>query len=59
MHNGMATKITKLGLFQEKWVTLYLNMKEGLSIFMTTVIKCRFNYDICNANMTLFEMSLL
>jgi len=36
------------------------NMKEGLCMFMTTVIKCHSrNNDIFNANMTLFEMSLL
>jgi len=29
-------------------------------MFMTTVIKCHLlNYDIFNANLTLFEMSLL
>jgi len=33
---------------------------EVLCIFLTTVIKCNsLNYDIFNANMTLFEMSLL
>jgi len=37
-----------------------MNMKEVLCMFMTTVIKCHFlNYDIFNANMTLFGMSLL
>jgi len=34
-------------------------MTTGLCMFMTTVIKCSLNYDILNANMTLFEMSLL
>jgi len=36
------------------------NMKEVLCMFMTTVIKWySLNYDIFNANMTLFETSLL
>jgi len=36
-----------------------LNMKEVLCMFVTTVFKCHLlNYDIFNANMTLFEMSL-
>jgi len=33
-----------------------MNMKECLFMFMRTVIKCHsLNYDIFNANMTLFE----
>jgi len=33
--------------------TFILNMKEVLSMFMTTVIKCHsLSYDIFNANMT-------
>jgi len=41
-------------------MTRVMNMKEGLYMFMTTVIKFNFfSYDIFNANMTLFEMSLL
>jgi len=36
-----------------------MNMKEVLCTFVTTVIKCHsLNYDIFNANMTLFEMSV-
>jgi len=41
-------------------MTYVLNMKEVLCMFVTTVIKCHLlSYDIFNANMTLFEMSLL
>jgi len=41
-------------------MTHVMDMKEVLCMFMTTVIKCHFlNYDIVNANMTMFEMSLL
>jgi len=41
-------------------MTYVMNMKEVLSMVMTTVIKCHsLNYNIFNANMTLFEMSLL
>jgi len=41
-------------------MTFVMNMKEVLSMFVTTVIKCHsLSYDIFNANMTLFEMSLL
>jgi len=37
-----------------------MNMKEVLCMFVTAVIKCHsLNYDIFNANMTLFEMSFL
>ncbi len=37
-----------------------MNMKVFLCMFMTTVIKCHSqSYVICNAKMTLFEMSLL
>jgi len=37
-----------------------MNMKEVLCMFVRTVIKCHsLNYDILNANLTLFEMSLL
>jgi len=40
-------------------MTYVLNMKEGLCMFVT-VIKCHsLNYDVFNANVTLFEMSLL
>jgi len=36
-----------------------MNMKEVLFMFVTTVIKCHsLSYDIFNANMTLFEMSI-
>jgi len=39
-------------------MTYVLNMKEVLCMFMT-VIKCHsLSYDIFNANMTLFEISL-
>jgi len=35
-----------------------MNMKQVLCMFMTNVIKCQsLNYDIFNANMTLFEIS--
>jgi len=41
-------------------MTYVMNVKEVLCMFVTTVIKCySLNYDIFNANMTLFEMSLL
>jgi len=41
-------------------MTYVMNMKEVLCMFMTTVIMCHsLSYDIFNANMTLFEMSLL
>jgi len=41
-------------------MTNIMNMKEVSCMFMTTVIKCHsLNYDILNANMTLFEMYLL
>jgi len=41
-------------------MTYVMNMKEGLCMFMTAVIKCHLlSYDILNANMTLFKMSLL
>jgi len=42
-------------------MTFVMNMKEAcLCMFVTTVIKClSLSYDIFNANMTLFEMSLL
>jgi len=41
-------------------MTCVLNMKEVLCMFVTTVSKCHLlNYDILNANMTLFEVSLL
>jgi len=37
-----------------------MNMKEVLCMFVTSVIKCHsLSHDIFNANMTLFEMSLL
>jgi len=40
-------------------MTCVVNMKEVLCMFMTTVIKCHsVSYDIFNANMTLFEVSL-
>jgi len=41
-------------------MTLVMNMKDFFfCMFMTTVIKCHLlNYDIVNANMTLFEMTL-
>jgi len=38
-------------------MTYVMNMKEGLCMFVTTVIKCYlFSYDIFYANMTLFEL---
>jgi len=41
-------------------MTLVMNMKEVLYMFVTTVIKCHsLNCDILNANMTLFEMSFV
>jgi len=41
-------------------MTYVMNMKYGLCMFLKTVIKCHsLNNDILNANMTLFEMSLL
>jgi len=41
-------------------MTYVMNMKEVVCMFVTTVIKCHsLNYDIFNANMTLFEMFLL
>jgi len=41
-------------------MTYVLNMKEVVCMFMTTVIKCHsLSYDIFNANVTLFGMSLL
>jgi len=41
-------------------MTFVMNMKEVLCMFVTTVIKCHsLSYNISNANMTLFEMSLL
>jgi len=41
-------------------MTYVMNMKEVLCMFLTTVIKSHsHNYDIFNANMTLFEMSLI
>jgi len=41
-------------------MTYAMNMKEVLCMFVTTVSKCHsLSYDIFNANMTLFEMSLL
>jgi len=40
-------------------MTYVINMKEVLCMFATTVIQCHsLSYDIFNANMTLFEMSL-
>jgi len=36
-------------------MTYVINMKEVLHMFVTTVIKC--HYDFFNANMTLFGMS--
>jgi len=40
-------------------MTYVMNMKEVLCMFVTS-IKCHsLSYDILNANMTLFEMSLL
>jgi len=40
-------------------MTYVMNM-EVLCMFVTSVIKCHsLSYDIFNANMTLFEMSLL
>jgi len=40
-------------------MTHVMNMKEALCMFVTTVMKCHSpSYDIFNANMTLFEMSL-
>jgi len=37
-----------------------MSMREVSCMLMKTVIKCHLlNYDILNANMTLFEMSLL
>jgi len=37
-----------------------INMKEVLCMFVTTVMKClSLSYEILNANMTLFKMSLL
>jgi len=37
-----------------------MNVKEVICMCVTTVIKCHsLSYDIFNANMTLFEMSLL
>jgi len=40
-------------------MTHYINMKEVLCMFKTTVIKClSLNYGSFNVNMTLFEMSL-
>jgi len=41
-------------------MTYVMNMKEVLCICVTAVIKFHLlSYDIFNANMTLFEMSLL
>jgi len=41
-------------------MTYVMNMKEVLCMFVTTVVKCySLSYGIFNANMTLFEMSLL
>ncbi len=41
-------------------MTHVLNMKVLICMFMTAVIKCHsISYVICNAKMTLFEMSLL
>jgi len=41
-------------------MTYVMDMKDVLCMFMTTVIKCHsLSYGIFNANMTLFEMSLL
>jgi len=41
-------------------MTYVLNMKWGLCMFMTTIIKYHtLNNDILNANMTLLKMSLL
>jgi len=41
-------------------MTYVMNMKEVICMFMTTVIKCHsLSYDIFDANMTLFETSLL
>jgi len=41
-------------------MTYVMNMKEVLCMFVTIVIKCHsLSYDIFNANMTTFEMSLL
>jgi len=40
-------------------MTYVMNMKEVLCMFVATVTKCHsLSYDIFNANMTLFEMSL-
>jgi len=40
-------------------MTYVMNMKEVLCMFVTTVVKCHsLNYDMLNANMILFEMSL-
>jgi len=41
-------------------MTHVMNIKEVLCMFMTSINKCHsLSYDIFNANMTLFEMSLL
>jgi len=41
-------------------MTYVMNMKDVLWMFVKTVIKCHsLSYDIFNANMTLFQMSLL
>jgi len=41
-------------------MTYDMNMKEVLCMFVTAVIKCHsLSYYIFNANMTLFETSLL
>jgi len=41
-------------------MTYVMNMKEVLCMFVTTAIKSHsLSYDISNAKMTLFEMSLL
>jgi len=41
-------------------MTYVMNMKEVLCMFVTTAIKCHsLSYDIFNAYMRLFEISLL
>jgi len=41
-------------------MTYVMNMKEVVCMFVTTVIKSHsLSYDILNANMILFKMSLL
>jgi len=58
-HNGITHSVNALLKGVCIRLTRHLH-NQVLCMFMTTVVECHsLNYDIFNANMTLFEMSLL